>query len=531
MNFSLDMFLVFLYFVVILVFGGRVSRKHRGDNATDFLTGGKQMGWFKTSMTLIATSINIGIIGVVGIGFVWGMAIQPNAVNLWFAAPMAAMFFIPIYWRTKIVTTPELLEKRFNVSCRTIFSIMMTLFNLILLGTFIYLGGFMLEFIFGWNLYISCIAIMGVVALLNFTGGMKAILTIDFYQGIFISITFLIIGFVVLLKAGGLNEFMHIRLLSEAHAVLPSTLLPFDISPFSKQWYAMPLGLLWAILAGTSWTACNFSMVQRLLAARSEKSAQQAVIFTAFGGTLASFIAYGIGVSVRALNPELIHPDQAYLFAIMNYLPAGFRGLIIVGLVASLVSSVNGLMTSSTSLVIEDIFLRFLHPKASSQSTKRAARYVQIGVLLLATVLIPLSAKEVTITRLIQDLISIPLGIIVSLFMLGIFSTKITPKAAFWGSIAGILVSLLIFFFIPSVNFWNRGVAGSATVVLSAVILSLFEKKRDVDSLENLTVFTLTGSKSVLLGRNAWKSILWWIAGIQVVWLLFTIGWELLVSN
>lgn len=529
MSNKIDMIVVFIYFAVILIFGGKVSRQHRYDTAQDFLTGGKQMGWFRTSMTLIATSINVGIIGFVGIGFVWGMAIQPNAVNLWFAAPFTALFFLPIYWRTKIVTTPELLEKRFNVSSRTLFSLLMTFLNIVNLGTSLYLGAYMFEYFFGWNLYLSCLVIVLVVGFLNLTGGMKAILAIDFYQGVFISVTFLMIGFITLYRIGGITDFLHIQLLSKAHTSLPSTLLPFDLSPSSQQWFAMPLGLLWAVLAGTSWMACNFNMVQRLLAAKNEKQAQKAVIFTAFGNVLACFIAYFIGVSVRVLYPELIHPDQAYLVAIMHFLPVGFRGLIIVGMVAALVSSINGMTTSTTSLFVEDIYLRLIKPNANSKSKKQAAHFAQVTLLILSILLIPLAAKEQTITRLIQDLVSIPLGIMISLFGLGVFSTKTTPKAALLGAIAGILVSLILFFFFPAINFWNRGVFGCITVIVVAILLSFFEKKQTLEQLENLTVFTFKGANTAFIGTLAWKNILWWIAGIQISWVIFTIAWEMLI--
>jgi len=529
MNNKLDMIIVFIYFAIVLFFGGKISRKHKKDSAEEYLTGGKQMNWFRTSMTLIATSINVGIIGFVGIGFVWGMAIQPNAVNLWFAAPFTALFFLPIYWRTKIVTTPQLLEKRFNVSSRTLFSLLMTFLNVVNLGTSLYLGGYMFEYFFGWNLYLSCLVIVLIVAFLNLTGGMKAILAIDFYQGIFISVTFLIIGAITLYRIGGITDFLHIKILSEAQTPLPSLLLPFDLSPSSLKWYAMPIGLIWAILAGTSWMACNFNMVQRLLAARNEKQAQKAVIFTAFGNVLACFIAYFIGISVRALYPELVHPDQAYLVAIMNFLPVGFRGLIIVGMTAALVSSINGMTTSTTSLFVEDIYLRFIKPTSNSKSTKQAARFAQVTVLILSVLLIPLAAKEKTITRLIQDLVSMPLGIMISLFGLGVFSTKITPKAALLGAVIGILVSLVLFFFYPTINFWNRGVIGSATVIIVAILLSFFEKKQTIDQLENLTIFTVKGANTPFIGTLAWKNILWWIGGIQILWVVFTIAWEMLI--
>lgn len=521
-----DMIVVLVYFVIIILLGGKVTRKHKKDSLFDYLNGGKDMGWFRTSMTLIATSINVGIIGFVGIGFVWGMAIQPNAVNLWFSAPLLALFFLPIFWRTKIVTISELLEKRFNLSSRILYSLISSLKNIIILGTSLYLGGFMLEYFFGWNLYFSCIAILLIVGLLNYTGGMKAILTIDFYQGVFVSVIFLLIGFIMLYQVGGLSAFMKIHILSEANKPLPSIQLPFDLSPFSTKWFAMPFGIIWAMLAGASWMAGNFTIVQRLLAAKNEEQAQKAAIFTGFGNVLSCFIAYIIGVSVRVLHPEILHPDQAYLVAIADYIPLGVRGLIIVGMVAGLVSTINGLITSTTSLFIEDVYLRLIKPTANDGSVKIAAHFVQVIILVLSMLLIPLSSKEFTITRLIQDLVSIPMSVTVSLLGLGVFSTTIKPNAAFFGTVAGIAISLIILFMLPAINFWTRGVVGSFTVILVAIVLSFFEKKPVHYKLDNLTIFTFKGSTTPYVGTIAWKNIIWWMVGIQILWLCFTITWE-----
>ena len=267
-------------------------------------------------------------------------------------------------------------------------------FNIILLGTTLYLIGFMLHYFLGWNLYISSILIILIVILLNASGGMKAILTIDYFQGIFVSVAFIIVGCIVLFKIGGFWEFIHISLLSKSNDLLTSTLLPVDLNPFSKLWYAMPMGLFWSLMAGTSWTACNYSMVQRLLAAKNENSAQKAVIFTSFGGVLSVFIAYFIGVSVKSLNPELVHPDHAYLFAIHYYLPIGIRGLILVSLVASSISMINGLITSSTAMIVQDFFLRFFKQNSNSSLTKRVARYVQLIIVICGLMLLPISAKE-----------------------------------------------------------------------------------------------------------------------------------------
>ena len=528
---GIDMFVVLLYFLVIIVAGALISRKHRNDSASDFLTGGHSLNWFKTGLTLIAMSIDTGIMGVAGIGFVWGLAIQPNALNLWISAPLAAMFLIPIYWRSKIITTPELLEKRFSVHSRSLFSGLMTLYNVIVLGTSIYLGGLILQTIFDWNLLLSCLVIMIVVGLYVMVGGMKTVLAINIYQALFVTLTLMVVGITCIHHVGGLSVLLHNDTTSAAGNPLASTMLPFDLSLKSDKWYAMPSGFIWGALAGTAWIACNFGMVQRLLAAKNEQHAQKAILFTGAGHVFTFFFAYAVGISIKMLQPELAKADESYMYAVMNFFPVGIRGVLIAGLIASLISTIDGLLTSSGTLITQDIYLRFLKPDAGDKKIKKFARTIQAVVLVLAFLIIPLAAREQTVTRLIQDLISIPLGVMVALYLVGVFSTRATPWAAFIGALTGTLVAISIYFFFPEINFLNRGIFGFISVVITTIILSFFEKRQSIESLENLTVFSLSDVKGPWVGLASWSNLWKWILGIITAWLSLTILWELLVQS
>lgn len=523
-----DMAVVLLYLTVILVAGFLLSRKHRADSAKDYMTGGKSLNWIQTGLVLVAMSLDTGIMGVAGIGFVWGLTIHPNAVNFWITAPLAAMFLIPIYWRSKIVTTPELLEKRFNSSSRALFSGLMTLYNIIVLGTSIYLGGLILQTVFDWNLYMSCAIIIGVVGLYVLMGGMKTVLSINIYQAIFITLSLLTVGIVCIREVGGLWDFMHLPTLSKAGSPMSSTLLPIDLNLKSQKWYAMPSGLIWAALAGTAWIACNFGMAQRLLAAKNEEHAQKAMLFTGAGATVTFFIAYAIGVAVNMMKPDLA-PDKSYLYAILDLFPTGLRGLMIAALIASLLSSIDGLLTASGTLVTQDIFLRYFRPEATDKKTKQFSRIVQTIVIILALLLIPIAAREETVTRLIQDLVSIPLGVMVALFLVGVFSTRATPWAAFTGAIAGTIVMLFFYFVFPDINFMNRGIFGFTAVVVVTLVGSRFEKAPSRESLKNLTVFTLEDTKGPWVGQKAWPNLWKVIVGIILGWFAFTALWELLI--
>lgn len=530
MNYFYDMLVVFLYFVIVFVGGIVVSRKYKGESASDFLTGGKDLNWFQTGLTLIAMSIDTGIMGVAGVGFIWGMTIHPNAVNLWFTAPLAAMFLIPIYWRSKIVTTPELLEKRFNVASRAFFSIIMTIYMVIVMGTSIYLGALIMTEIFDWPLWVGAAVIMLIVGVYVIMGGMKTILRINIYQSIFITLTLFAVAAVMLYKVGGLGVFASIKEVNQAGQILPSTLLKWDWTLSSTNWYPLPSGIAWAAMAGAAWIACNFGMAQRLLAAKDEKHAQKAILFTGAGHVFTFLMAYSIGVCIRVLIPELDNPDASYMRAVLDYFPVGVRGILIAGLLASLLSTIDGLLSASSTLITSDVYLRFIRPNSNDKTTKKFARIIQIIIIIAATLIIPMAAKSTIIVGFIQSLVADLFGVIIALFLVGIFSTRATPKAAFVSMLLGTILAVSLDVF-TDMNFTWVGVFSFGFSVLATILLSYFEKPMPREQLRNLTVFTLDDTKGPWVGLKAWPALWKWIVGIFVGWHLLIIFWEYLIRH
>jgi SSS family solute:Na+ symporter len=527
MELYIDMAVVVLYFLVILAAGYLVGKKHRGDSARDFLTGGRSLDWFKTGLTMIAMSIDTGIMGIVGIAFVWGFAIQWNAVNIWITAPFAAMFLIPIYWRTKVVTTPELLEKRFNVSCRGFFSIVMAAYNVVVIGTSIYLGSLILNEIFGWPLYVCCAAIMAITGFYVILGGMKTVLSINVYQCMFISLTVVAVGVMAIYKAGGLAAIAGIRTLNDAGIIHPSTLMPVDWNIFSDLWYPLPSGFIWATMAGTAWIACNFGMVQRLLAARSERDAQKAILFCGIGNGALFVFAYLIGVSMRHLMPD-IFPDKAYIKAIYTMFPVGVRGLLVAGLIASLLSTIDGLMTSAGTLITEDIYIRFVRPDAEDKRIKRFARIIQIIVIIASLALIPFAAQYRTVTKFIQSLVADGFGVIIALYVVGIFSRRAAPRAAFFAMVTGIFLAMYLDFG-TNISFPNVGMFTCIYSGAAVMVLSRFEKPPSKEKLDNLTVYTLSDVKGPFVGLAAWPNLWKCILIIIGSWLGLSALWEVYI--
>jgi SSS family solute:Na+ symporter len=358
-------------------------------------------------------------------------------------------------------------------------------------------------------------------------GGMKTVMAINVYQSVFISLTLVAVGIMTICKAGGISAIAQITALNDADIVLSSTMMPVDWNIFSKLWYPLPSGFVWAVLAGTAWIACNFGLVQRLLASKSEKDAQKAIMFCGFGVIVLFTFAYFIGVSVRLMMPDSL-PDKAYIKAILSFFPVGVRGLLIAGLIASLLSTIDGLMLASSTLVTEDIYRRFIAPDADGAKTKKFARITQVVIIVLSLFLVPFAAQSRTVTQFIQSLVADMFGVIIALYLVGIFSVRAAPRAAFIAMVTGIILAGYLDF-CTEISFPNVGIFSFAWAVLVTLIFSRFEKPPTQDQLENLTVHTIPGVKGPFIGLAAWPGLWKWIVGLAVFWIGLTIAWEIYI--
>lgn len=529
MTLIIDMLVVLVYFGIVFFAGYFISRRHRRDTASNFLTGGHELNWFQTGLTLVAMSVDTGTMAYAGIGFVWGLAIQWNSVNLWFTAPLAALFFIPIYWRTKIVTTPELLEKRFNVYCRAFFSVTMTAAIVVMLTTIVYLGALILNDLFNWPVYISALLVIIPAGFYVLMGGMRTVLTINIYQSGFLVVSLLAVTIMAIFKVGGFVEFTKINLLNEAGQPLTSTLPSLDLNLFSDKWYPFPPGIIWAMIAGSAWIACNFAMVQRLLAARSEKDAQMAVLFVGGWHILLTLMGYAVGVCARVTMPEVL-PDKAFIAVIMEMFPVGVRGLLIAGLIASLLSTIDGMLTSSSTLITEDIYLRFFRPDARERTKKTFSRIVMTAVIVIVMFLIPLAADHQTVMKFVQGFLGDVFGVIIALFLVGIFSRRATPKAAFIAIVSGVAIAIYLDF-ATELAFTYVGIFSFIYTVIATMLLSLLETPLSAERLRNLTVFTLEDTKGPFVGLSTWSSLWKWMLLMFVLWFGLTFIWEWLIRH
>jgi SSS family solute:Na+ symporter len=523
---SLDSAIVAGYFVLVFVAGALLARRYAHRSAEEFLTGGRTFTWKQTGLTMVSFAVDPTYMGMAGIAFLWGMyVLQWTAVHIWFTSWFAAMFLVPIYWRTRIVTTPEYLEKRFNHQCRALFSVLMAVVLVIILTSALYLGALLVTQLVGWPLPLSVGFIVAVCGFYVIIGGLRTVLALDVYQGVILLITLGVVAWRVLVEIGGPAALAAYAAPGNSGVAMNSLIPPADFDLHSKTFFPGPAVAVWATVAGLAWLGCNFGMVQRLLASRTETDAQKSLLLLAVLANIACCLTFAVGVAMRKLQPDLANPDHAFMDVMLNQFPRGARGLLVAGMMAALLSSADGLLTSSSTLLTQDVYLRFLRPGASAKNVKLVTRICEAAILLVAVSLIPVAMGMQSAVTFVQDFFGDVLGVVVALYIVGVFSRRATARAAFVAMISAIALAIVLHIY-TSWNFAYRGFASFALAVVATLVLSRLEPPPDPERMVNLTVHTLEDAPGPWVGLRAWPGLWKWALVLAGGWFAVTAVWE-----
>ena len=127
---------------------------------------------------------------------------------------------------------------------------------------------------------------------------------------------------------------------------------------------------------------------------------------------------------------------------VKDILPAGVKGLVTVGFVCALTTSLAAFFNSCATLFTED-FYKPLRPGKSEAHYIFAGRAATVAIVVIGIVWIPVMMSLGKLYSYLQGIQSLLAPAMVATFFLGIFFKRITPKAGEWGLIVGFLIGML----------------------------------------------------------------------------------------
>jgi SSS family solute:Na+ symporter len=413
-------------------------------DTTDYFLAGRDAGWLAVGSSIFASNIGSEhLVGLAGAGYESGMAMAHWEMHAWLILVLGWVF-VPFYERSRVFTMPEFLEKRYHAGARSFLSLIsLVSYVLTKVAVTVYAGGVVFKTVLGidsWMgidfFWIGAISLVVITGLFTVFGGMKAVLYTSVLQTPVLLIGSIVILIVGLIKVGGWGEVE--RLVgSNIHLIRPASDPNFP-------WTGVLLGS--AIIGFWYWCTDQY-IVQRTLSAKNETHARRGAIFAGYLKLSPVFIFLMPGMIAYALVQKgmlrIERADQAFPALVSTLLPAGIKGVVVGGLVAALMSSLASLFNSSATLFTVDFYKKY-RPQATEEHLVKVGRIATATVVLLGVVWIPVMRYVANVLyeylQIVQSLIA---PAIAAVFLLGVFSKRVTPAGGYWGLVVGFVIGML----------------------------------------------------------------------------------------
>ncbi len=376
---SLDILAMAIYFIILLWIGIRVARSEHGGETESFLAGGRSMNLVQTTASTAATDLGGGFsIAMGGLGFTLGISgswlIAISALSI----VMVSFLMVPKVkrWADAVngLTTGDLFEARFDRRTGTLAALVIGLAWFTFVGGQIIAGAKLLQVTVGMGLTAAVVLSGTIVLAYTAMGGLKAVIYTDVFQ-MFV----LLIGVIFIAVPIGLYQVGGWEGIVAHFAADPATASLVDWGAIG---WKRVVGWFFAIFP--IWFI-SIAAMQRIIAARDEKTARRAFLLTgvpiewplfAIGSTL-------IGMIARMLLPDITDAELATPMVILKLLPAGLAGIVIAAYVAAVMSTADSVLMGPVAIFTNDIYRKHLRPDASERSLVLVARIATIvlGVL------------------------------------------------------------------------------------------------------------------------------------------------------
>jgi solute:Na+ symporter, SSS family len=551
--------------LVVCFFPALFFGKRAGKSTAEFFVSGRSVPWWLAGVSMVATTFSSDTPNLVT-DIVRRNGVAGNWV--WWAfvlTGVATVFFYARLWRRSgVMTDLEFYEIRYSGKAasfvRGFRSVYLGLFfNSMIMASVNLAACKIAGVLFGLDRWQTLL----IVGLLNVAfathSGLWGVLVIDMVQFI-IKMTAVIAAayFAVSLpQIGGLSGL--VDKLSNLQG--PGGVHYLNILPdFTNNWdlavavFIMPIAVQWwAVWYPGAEPGGGSYIAQRMLASKSEKDSLGAVLFFNIAHYvlrpwpwilvgLCSLIIYPQLSDIQAafphLDPSLIGHDIAYP-AMLKFLPVGFIGLMVGGLIAANSSTILTHLNWGASYLVHDFYRRFLKKNETEKHYVKAARLVTVGLFFTAsgTVYLLDSAKD-TFDIILQ--VGAGTGL---LYLVRWFWWRVNA----WSEIVAMISSFVVSVMFLILNKNGAGISSHIALVTTIALTSICwiatafwgpetDKKVLIEFYKKVRPFgpgwnkirkeagvSLEEVKSE--GYNIPMALLGWFAGCSVIWsALFTVG-------
>lgn len=444
----IDYAIVLLYLFGMLAIG--FVYRHQ-QSQSDYFLGGRTLPWQALSLSVMATQLSavsfISAPAFVGMreggGLIW--------LSYELAIPLAMLLLLwlvlPSLHASGVISVYDFLERRFNRFTRVLISLVFQVSRSFATAIMIYAITIVLQSTMGLPFWLSIVSIGLITLIYSASGGMKAVVIGDAVQMILIVIGAVLCLWIALDHLGGWQV-----MLDNTDTSRLSTLNKEGIGLTGSDFGLLPM-LFGGLVLYASYYGCDQSEAQRSLSSKSIGDLRKVLITVGLARFPITLLYCFSGLAIGAVvvtTPEFAaqipqdNSDWMVPLFIINYMPVGLTGLLVVAMMAAAMSSLSSAINSLSAVTLEDI-TRITKTTLSAHEYVKKARLIGIfwGLVTLGLATVAGDIAP-TIIEAINKIGSVFYGPILAVFILGLYSKKIASLAASIGLVAGVSVNIYL---------------------------------------------------------------------------------------
>lgn len=464
-----------------LIFGIGLAQRSKSGSMEGFALGDRQIAWWAVLASILAAEISAGtFFGAPGEGYALrNFTYIQLIVGYLLARVVVSAVFIPAYYRHGVVSIYEFLGTRFGPVTHRLSSGVFLVTRLLASGTRLWVPTVLLVLIWhlqhpqqtiepGTEFLITSLALVLVTlatAVYTAVGGIRAVIWTDVIQ-IIVLVCALSFSLIYLLGhiPGGWDGAVSTLKGDKDLAIWDLGLKQGagfweNVRHVLEQEYT-----IWAAFLGSTFVTLathgtDQDMVQRMLTAKNKRQSAMATILSGIADVPITLVVLGIGILLYVYyqqNPDPLLPvgangavssNKVFPHFVLTVMPAGLRGLVIAGVLATTMGSLSTALNSlATSYVRDFHFHWFGEPKTD----KGKVAVLRFGTVLFATLLVSVALATAWVTSHNPSLRILPIilgifgytyGSLLGVFMTGLFTrTRGNDMGNVIAMIAGFLV-------------------------------------------------------------------------------------------
>jgi solute:Na+ symporter, SSS family len=468
----IDLLIIVAYLAGVTLFGARFRRGQQ--TVRDYFLGGRSAPWWALACSIVATETStLTIIGTPAIAYAGNLGFLQLVLGYVVARVILCVVLVPQYFQGEFYTAYQLLEKRFGSRMKRAASVVFLATRALAEGVRVSAIGKVFSVAFGFGDRASIAAITALTLFYTFEGGMRAVIWTDVMQ-----FTLYILGsiaaFFVLLHRipGGWTT------ITQAAAAAGGKFGMFDFAFSLTQSYTFWSGLIGGTFLTMASHGVDQTIVQRLLAARSERESKIAlissglIVFIQFS----LFLVIGVMLFVFAQHYALAvpegDPDRIFPAFIVHYMPVGVVGIVLASIFAVAMSNASGSLNSLASSTVMDFGgQRAADSPEQAAAALRRSRFITLAWGLVLGFLGLVRWGGVLVAGL--TIASITYGGLLGVFLLGTWNKRANQTGALVGFVAGIATMIAVNRFTTLAFTWYV-LAGTMVTFVVGSLVSVF---------------------------------------------------------